>query len=411
MAYMRDSTGRRLDDFRVADAERAYSMKPGAKAVFLGDSITNRSNAGADRGWVDQLPRILGTAVLSDRSVEEGVPGERSDQMLARYATSVRANGAEVLFVLAGTNDAGQERTLAQFAAAIEGIVAEARRDGIPIIIGTTPPLGASRSSADRLRVAQYVAWLTSWAPRNGVVVADVHKALVTNGGDTMITGYDADGIHPNTLGHQRIAVAFANAFTAAFGSPAQHLVQSVTPFNLITNALFFTDFSTWFNPGGGTGNSPTNTVEADTTGKLIAGQWGKMALSGIGQASYARRSFAINGLTAGDKILITARTHTTDLVGGFEAAMQGDAPTAGLSVRATKANGTVIQDLNGPAAVLNPGPIARIVTVPAGDTGMYLTMQATVPVGQNIETRIGEVGAFNVTNLPDLLASALLLR
>ncbi|MDF2045168.1 GDSL-type esterase/lipase family protein [Microbacterium sp. Kw_RZR3] len=383
-----------------------YAIRPGVKAVFLGDSITHRSNAAADRGWVDQLPRILGTSVIAASSVEAGVPGETSAAMLARYGSAVRANGAQVLFLLAGTNDAGQGRTLAQFAASIKGIAAEARRDGVPLIIGTTPPLGASRPAADKLRVQQYIAWLTAWAPTAGVVVADVYRALVANGSEAMVGGYDDDGIHPNTLGHQKIAEAFAAAFTSRFTAETLHPVQAPSAFNLVANPLFAADFASgWFNPGGGSGAAPTNTVEADSTGKLIAGQWGKIALDATGQASFTRRSYSITGLTPGDKLLVTARTHLTDATGGILAAMQGAAPTADASLRVTRPNLTTVQNLNGPAGVLNPGPIMRVVTVPAGETSIYLTAQFSLPAGQSGAFRIGEVGVFNVTNLPDLAA------
>lgn len=398
-----DASGRRIDGMQLAQIA-PYSIRPGVKAVFLGDSITNGSTAAADRRWIDQLPRILGTGVISANSVEEGNPGETSANMLARYATSVRAHGAQILFLLAGTNDAGQGRTLAEYASSIKGIVAEAQKDGVPVIIGTVPPLGSSRPAADKLRVQQYNTWLAAWCPTVGVTVAEVFKGLVANGTDSLQSGYDADGIHPETLGHQKIAEAFAAAYTARFGTPALHPVQSVSAFNLVTNGLFFSDFgSGWFNPGGGTGATPTVSVEADSTGKLLSGQWGKITLDASSQASSIRRSFSITGLSPGDKLLVTARTHVTDVNGGILAAMQGGNPSADASLRITRPNLTTIQNLNGPSAVLNSGPIMRIVTVPAGETQVYITAFFSLPAGQSGALRIGEVGVFNVTNLPDI--------
>lgn len=403
MAYMRDLSGRRLDDFTVAPAA-PYTVAPGAKAVFMGDSITNGSNAGAGRRWIDQLLRIIGTANLSATSVEAGNAGERLDTILARYDADVRDAGAGIVFLLAGTNDAAQGRTLAQFAADMESFATETRKDGIPLIVGTVPPVATSQSADMRLRIQQYNTWLTSWAPRAGVPLAEVYKALVSSGTDTMLGGFDSDGIHPNALGHQEIAEAFAAAYTAAFGSPAQHLVQAVHTFNLVGNPLFVSDFSNgWFNPGGTL--TPTVSVEADSTGTLLAGQWGKLVLDGTSAGGVGRRAYNITGLTPGDTLLVTARTHTTDVGGGFLPAMQGEGYTADVSLRVTYGNLTTVANLNGPAAVLNAGPVAQLVTVPPATTNLYLLAQATVPTGQHVEYRIGEAGVFNVTNLPDLAA------
>lgn len=389
-------------------ANRPYALSAGVKAVFLGDSITHRSSAAAGRGWVDQLPRILGTAVLSSRSLEKGVPGDRSDQMLARYATDVRANGAQVLFLLAGTNDANQAVPLATYAANITAIVKEARKDGIPVIIGTVPPFGTSAvTTAKSLLVAQYNAWIHAWAPPNGVRVAAVNSALVASGTETYLSGYDSgDGIHPETQGHQKIAQAFATAY-GTLTTPL-HMVKTVTAFNLIANPLFLANYSGgWFEQSGGTGAAPAMTVAADATGTLQAGQWGTVTWDATSSGGTRYRVANITtGFTAGDTLLVTARTLITDTGGGYLAAMQGAAPTADFSVRMfDTSNMTTLKNFNGPSAVLNSGPICDLFTVPAGYTSLTFGTRMLIPTGQNAKFQIGEVGVFNVTNTPDLSA------
>lgn len=415
---MRDASGRRLDSIAIysaAELDARTAARPtappaGVKAVFLGDSITHRSNAAAGRGWVDQLPRILGTAVLSATSVEAGVPGDRSDQMLARYAASVRANGAQVLFLLAGTNDANQGVPLSTFAANIKAIVVEARKDGIPVVIGTVPPMGAANITvAKSLLIAQYNAWLQAWGPSAGVRIALVNSGLVSSGGEGMLGGYDSgDGIHPETLGHQQIAQAFATAYAGLFAP--NHLVRTVTAFNLIGNPLFLSNFSTgWVEPPGGTGSAPTLTVAADATGTLAAGQWGTATIDNTVAGGSRWRHYPItSGFVPGDKLLVTARMLVTDIAGGYKAAANGASPTADFSLRVTYPNLVAIANLNGPSAVLNPGPIAQVVTVPADvtGTGIYIAARMLLPTGQSAKFQIGEVGVYNVTNLPDLIAA-----
>lgn len=375
------------------------------KAVFLGDSITHGSNASAGRRWVDQLPRILGTATLSSRSVEAGVPGQTSAEMLARYDSAVRANGAQALFLLAGTNDANQGVPLESFASNVRGIAEQARRDGIPIIVGTVPPMGTSAvTSAKALLIAQYNAWLHVWAPQNGIRLAAVNSALVAAGSENMLGGYDSgDGIHPETNGHQRIAEAFAAAF-APLASPG-HLVKTVSAFNLIGNPLFLTDYSGgWFNAGGSVGTAPTIAVAPDTSGTLHAGNWGTISLDATAATSGYYRAHSISsGFSPGDKLLVTGRGRVVDKAGGYKAAASGANPTADFSVRLANPNLTTITNLNGPSATTTPGPFAQVVTVPTGATALYIVVRALLPQGQSADFQVGELGVFNVTALPDL--------
>jgi lysophospholipase L1-like esterase len=382
---------------------RPYTTVPGVKAVFLGDSITHGSNAAAGRRWVDQLPCILGTAVISANSLERGVPGQTTAQMLARYATDVRANGAQVLFALGGTNDAGQGVPLSQFAANIKGIAAETRKDGIPLIVGTVPPRGASSITTQiRTLTAQYNAWLQAWAPGAGVKLSDVFINLSQSTSDQMASGYDSgDGVHPETTGHQKIAEAMADAF-APLGT-ANHLVQSPNAFNMITNPLFLGNSSTgWYEQPGGTGTAPAYSFAADTTGKLKYGQWRVMDFDAT--ASGGTRYYLTSvPVVAGSTVLITSRLDLEDVAGGFYAAANSANPTAVFQLRLFNADTFASLAILAPNAVRVPGPVSRLYTVPAGVTHLGVTIQAQLPTGQHARFKFGELGCFDVTSLPDL--------
>lgn len=76
------------------------SFTNGRKWACLGDSITNRSNASAGKGFVDQMPKIAGSANLSvDSYVESGVPGNTTAQMLARYTSDISGKGVKIRFL------------------------------------------------------------------------------------------------------------------------------------------------------------------------------------------------------------------------------------------------------------------------------------------------------------------------
>lgn len=382
----------------------AVIPRPGVKAAFLGDSITNGSNAAAGRRWVDQLPAILGTQVVSAASVELGNPGERADQMLARWDADIKDQGFGVIFLLAGTNDSGQGATLAQFSGAIKGIASKARAEGIPLIIGTIPPMGDGTSAAITNRVALFNFWLESWAPGAGVLLANVFGQLSNQGG-SLQSGYNSDGIHPETLGHQKIAEAFADAFTAAFPTRATSfhpLSSSLLSDNKVTNPYFLNDSATgWYEQPGGTGAAPVYSYEADST-QIRLGKWRVIDADGTAGAGTRYYCTTLGPVTAGERYLVTARMTYEDVTGSFYNASQGAGPGSDFGLRVMD-SGFVPRASLLSRAVRKPGPIARVFTVPAGMTGAILVFQVTTTAAIRTKFKLGEVGFIRVDNKPEI--------
>lgn len=399
-----DATGRRLDSFKVAP-QMPVIPRPGVKAAFLGDSITHRSNAAAGRGYVDQIPRLLGTQVISATSVELGVPGQRTDEMLARWDSQIKGQGFGIVFLLGGTNDAGQGRTLAQFAAAIKGITQKAREEGLPLIIGTVPPRGNGTDATILNRISIYNMWLESWAPGAGVILAPVYQYL-SNAGGTMIAGYNDDGTHPETMGHQKIAEAFADAFTTAYPTRANGfhpLASSVMSENKITNPFFLGDSATgWYEQPGGTGTTPTYSYETDATGQLRLGKWRVIDFDGTATAGTRYYCFNVGTVTAGERYLVTARMTYEDVTGSFYTSANTAGPGPSFALRIHD-GGFVTRGVVMTNSVRKPGPVSSIFTVPSGMTGMILVIQAGITTGLRTKFKIGEVGVIRIDDKPDL--------
>ena len=267
------------DDAMLARVQRTFTAA-GRKWGFLGDSITDGSSAAAGRRYITVLPALVGTAFMAPAppltpvagavySVEAGVAGERSDQILARV-DSVIAEGVHGLTLMAGTNDAEQSIPVATYMANMEAIAVKARAAGIPLVVGLVPP---KDTNVDL--VTAYNLALREWAARSGIRLADTHAPLVDKTDGTLAAAYDSgDGIHPNTEGHRLIAKAFATACADAVVTRGQ-IVTAKTPLSLVRNALFQTDLTTWAEQPGGTGTAPTYNRVADTTGKLPDGRTG----------------------------------------------------------------------------------------------------------------------------------------
>jgi lysophospholipase L1-like esterase len=391
--------------------QSSFNFLSSRKWGALGDSITNRSSAAAARGWVDQLPKLAGGACLSSANyVEAGNPGETAANMLARYETDIKAAGVKTLFMLSGTNDIQAGRTLAQWSADVRAVAAKAKRDGIPLIVGTVPPRGpTAASSTTRELTAQYNLWLRTWAPTAGVYVAPVHEYLVTNAGNDMLSGYDSgDGIHPETLGHQKIAEAFYAAWLNVPKTPLPHLVTpAIDPYNLVVNPTAAGTLGAgrptgWYEQPGGTGTEPTYTVAA-ATGNVVYGQVCTMAFDATasGGTRYLVMPMAASGWSTGDVLLISAMLSFVDNVGSdnFYNAARTASPTANVSLRVV-ANGFTL--LNAPITntPLTPGPVMASYTVPASFSSPLLALHMLLPTGSNVTATIGEVGVWNATTL-----------
>jgi lysophospholipase L1-like esterase len=388
-----------------APAGAAVRNTSSRKWGALGDSITHGSTAGAGRRFIDQLPKITGTSYLSTESyVEAGVPGNNTASMRARYKTDIRATGVRTLFLLCGTNDIQQSRTVQDWSADVMAIAAMAKQDGIPLIIGTVPPRGTSAvTTTTRKLTDQYNLWLNLWAPSQGIYVADVWSSLLAGGSSDMLSGYDSgDGIHPNTLGHQRIAQAFATAFNS---------VPTVTPFfmtgvgtqNICSNPTLVgagTKPNGWFERTGGTGTAPTYTLAADSSGFITHGQMMTMDFDATasGGTRYVDIPCSSTGWAPGDTLIAFAKVKYVDITGGFAANAGGDAPNATLAFYATNSSNNIAIKTCVNNSVLSPGPIAASFVVPAGIAGINLALRMTLPTGQHTQALIGEVGLFNLS-------------
>jgi hypothetical protein len=154
--------------------------------VFMGDSITY--------GWT--LPAGI---------YNEGVNGQVSSEMLARFQTDVLSHDPTVVAILAGTNDLLKIEY--PNTDSIAAMAAAAQAGGACVILGTVPPDtswvadGYTQAAGDR-RVAEFNSALLILAHSYGYLVADYHAALINADGTQNPALFLPDGIHPTTDGH-----------------------------------------------------------------------------------------------------------------------------------------------------------------------------------------------------------------
>ena len=329
-----------------------------------------------------------------------GVSGNTSAQMLARYATDVAGNGAEALVVAAGTNDAGSSVTLDSYIANMSAIFGAARRAGIPVVACTVPPRASGATTTIKQLTNSYNIWLRMVAPTFGVKVADVHKALVDSASGNLLSTYDSgDGVHPSGRGHIAMARVVSAAMVSVTGVRPS-VVDGINPVNSVQNPICAgasTIPTSWYEQPTGTGTAPTYSIENDTSGLLQSGRWAQIdfdAVSG-GTRKYAQGNTA--AVTAGDVVAVAYRLAVDDVSGNADANfVAGTGLTAMNILNQSAVN--VANETPCPGPFL--GPSLRVFTVPAGMTGVLTWVSVTLPSGQRMRVRIGEVGIFNLTTL-----------
>jgi lysophospholipase L1-like esterase len=176
-------------------------------AVGLGDSITaghhhEALNSGADDSYFDVLACRDGSPITYAGNA--GVPGERSDEILARVHEALAVE-ARYVFVLAGTNDVRQ-RSTDDTLANLTRIAAAVRDTGARPVFGNLPP---SDDFPDE--TAAFNDELATWADREGLRLLDFWTPLAAEDG-TYADGLSGDGVHPSPEGAALLADVAARA-------------------------------------------------------------------------------------------------------------------------------------------------------------------------------------------------------
>lgn len=368
---------------------------------FLGDSITNGSNASnVIYAFPRQSLEHAGTLhnPVSQRIVS-GTPGNKSADMLARCAADVPAASITGLVIMAGTNDASDSNAVsaATFAANMTAILA--LYPGKDIVVVTAPPKAAP-SAAEKQRLIDYRTWILANTSL-GYRVADAYAAL-TDGSDILAAAYDSgDGTHPNTLGHFKIA-ALVGARMLASQPARTSLVGALNASNLIPNGLMSGTLgagspSGWFGALG-TGTAATISKELVPAGGV--GQAQRVTLAAAADSAN-RRGATVNagGWAVGNKLLMVGKAKVIDTSGDFEAKTAA-ATTATMSMKLQNGSSGIDFMSDPPSSSCPSREMAISYTVAGGVTVISAHTQLSVPNGSSYAADFYEFGVFNLTAL-----------
>jgi lysophospholipase L1-like esterase len=147
--------------------------------------------------------------------VNQGVNGQRSDEIRARFEKDVVAEKPAVVVIIAGVNDVYQGRPAQHVKDQLAAMYTRAHEAGIGIVAGSIIPYDTA-TPAQNLAMHDINDWIRAQARADpGVVFADTRAAVASpRSPDQLVSS--PDGLHPDAAGYRRMADAIAPAIEQA---------------------------------------------------------------------------------------------------------------------------------------------------------------------------------------------------
>ena len=151
--------------------------------------------------------------------VNQGVNGERSDQIHARFEQDVVTKNPAVVVIIAGVNDVYQGRPAERVKEQLAAMYGRAHEAGIQVVAGTIVPYNTA-TPEQTARMREINAWIRTQSGADpAVLVVDTRAAVASPSNPDLLVS-SPDGLHPDAAGYRRMADAIAPAIEQALRSP-----------------------------------------------------------------------------------------------------------------------------------------------------------------------------------------------
>jgi len=159
----------------------------------------------------DVLTLLAGRYTTQRLSVlDEGVAGEKVSEGRFRLPRVLTSDRPDALLLIEGVNDLNENGVdgITRASNGLQAMVRNARDNGVVVFLATLPPQrpGGFRAYTPTL-VEPLNDRIRALAPQEGAVLVDVYRDF---NGDVGLL--QADGLHPNVAGYQRMAESFVAA-------------------------------------------------------------------------------------------------------------------------------------------------------------------------------------------------------
>lgn len=147
--------------------------------------------------------------------LNQGVNGERSDQIRARFDEDVIARHPAAVVIIAGVNDVYQGLGAAHVQQELEAMYRRAGECGIALVAGAILPYN-SATPDQNARMREINAWIRARTLRGRRMAFVDTRAAVAARDDPDRLAASLDGMHPDVDGYRRMADAIARALVRA---------------------------------------------------------------------------------------------------------------------------------------------------------------------------------------------------
>ncbi len=188
------------------------------KIVALGDSTTAGSpgfcppSQCPPKGRGDQESQYaywLMKRNLDWEVFNQGVNGERSDQIFKRFDSDVLSHQSQMVIVLAGVNDLYQGKSIDFIQKNLIKIYEKAKRAGIGVLACSVIPYNFSSPEVKR-KMKELNDWIRDYSREKGNGFCDTFKAVENPAKlETLISS--PDGLHPDKDGYHKMGEAISN--------------------------------------------------------------------------------------------------------------------------------------------------------------------------------------------------------
>jgi lysophospholipase L1-like esterase len=183
------------------------------KIVCLGDSLTYGYGVPRKDTWVTLLGEKYGV-----QAVNEGINGDTTAGMLARFETAVAGAGATHAVITGGSNDLFNGVPLAVVQSNILTLVFHALGRGVRPVVGAPIPVVAEMVKLSwpvfcdlgevNRSLVDFRKWMLKMSESVNFAVADFYGCVFEGG--ALREDYYLDGLHLNAKGNIKMAAAVA---------------------------------------------------------------------------------------------------------------------------------------------------------------------------------------------------------
>jgi lysophospholipase L1-like esterase len=141
--------------------------------------------------------------------INQGINGQRSDQIRARFEADVIAQTPQIVVIIAGVNDVYQGRGIEHVTTELAAMYRCAKDAGIKVVAGSIIPYNTATADQDA-RMHAINDWIRAQAAADSNMrFVDTRAAVAApDNPDRLVSS--PDGLHPDAAGYREMADAIA---------------------------------------------------------------------------------------------------------------------------------------------------------------------------------------------------------